>query len=100
MAVSVQSYYYESSSLLSVPAVIQAGRSSNLAFQVSGVVTSIQVNESIEVEKGDVLATLDPRTTKFKLMSPKHSLIKVNQNLRERRRFSKRILSHSLSMKP
>ncbi len=51
----------QANKLLSFPAVIQAGQSSNLAFQVGGIVTSIQVNESQEVQKGDVLATLDPK---------------------------------------
>lgn len=57
----------KNSSLLSFPAVIQAGRTSNLAFQVSGIVTSIKVNESMEVKKGDVLATLDPRNYQVKV---------------------------------
>ena len=51
----------KNSSMLSYPAVIQAGRSSNLAFQVSGKVTSISVSESQEVNKGDILAKLDAR---------------------------------------
>lgn len=45
--------------ILSFPAVIQAGRSSNLSFQVSGIVTDVRVTESQKVNKGDVLAVID-----------------------------------------
>ncbi|MBU2972064.1 efflux RND transporter periplasmic adaptor subunit [Pseudoalteromonas sp. C2R02] len=49
----------QNNALLSFPAVIQAGRSSNLAFQVSGIVTEIKVTESQEVNKGDILAVVE-----------------------------------------
>lgn len=47
--------------LLSYPAVIQAGQSSELAFQVGGVLKELNVTEAMKVAKGDVLAKLDQR---------------------------------------
>ncbi|QUM76530.1 efflux RND transporter periplasmic adaptor subunit [Moritella sp. 24] len=84
----------EHSRLLSFPAVIQAGRSSNLAFQVSGIVTSIQVNESMEVKKGDVLATLDPRDYQVKVDVAKAQFDKSESEFsRSKGLFKKNIIS-------
>jgi len=84
----------KSSNLLSFPAVIQAGRSSNLAFQVSGVVTSIKVNESMEVKKGDVLATLDPRDYQVQVAVAKAQFDKSESEFsRSQGLFKKNIIS-------
>lgn len=53
--------------LLNFPAVIQAQQSSELAFQVAGVISNMAVKEGVAVEKGQILAQLDPRDFKSKL---------------------------------
>lgn len=51
------------------PAIIEAATSSDLAFQVSGQITSIEVNPGDEVKKGDVIARLDQRDIRNQLRS-------------------------------
>lgn len=50
-----------STRLLSFPAVIQAEKSSELTFQVSGQVTSLRVLEAQAVKKGQIIATVEER---------------------------------------
>lgn len=52
---------------LTFPAVIQAQQSSELAFQVGGVIVDMAVTEGMAVEKGQLLAQLDPRDYVAKL---------------------------------
>lgn len=47
--------------LLRYPAVIDSAESTTLAFQVSGLLIDLPVNEASTVKHGDVLAKLDPR---------------------------------------
>jgi len=48
-------------SMMTFPAVIQAQQSSQLAFQVGGVIIDMTVTEGLAVEQGQVLAKLDSR---------------------------------------
>lgn len=51
----------ESRRTIRFPAVIRASRSTQLAFEVGGRITDIDIIESAEVEQGQVLAKLDQR---------------------------------------
>lgn len=53
--------------MLTFPAVIQAKQSSELAFQVGGVIIDMAVTEGLAVEKGQLLAQLDSRDYVAKL---------------------------------
>ena len=53
--------------LLNYPAVIEVSQSSQLAFQVSGKVEKLQVRDSDDVNKGDVIAQIDKRDYQSKL---------------------------------
>ncbi len=53
------------------PAVIDAVQSTNLTFEVSGLVEQVLVNESQDINKGDVIATLRQRDFKNNLDSAK-----------------------------
>jgi len=56
---------------ISYPAVISAEKSSNLSFQVSGLLQELAVNETQQIKQGDVIAKLDQRDYKNKLDSAK-----------------------------
>lgn len=84
----------QNSRLLSFPAVIQAGRSSNLAFQVGGVVSSVNIIESQMVNKGDVLASLDPKNHRVQLDVAQAQFDKSNSEyIRTETLFKKNIIS-------
>jgi len=51
------------------PAVVKAAQSSELAFQVPGLLQELPVNEAQRVEKGALLAKLDPRDLRSSLAS-------------------------------
>ncbi|WP_298440325.1 efflux RND transporter periplasmic adaptor subunit [uncultured Ferrimonas sp.] len=53
----------------SFPAVVAAAESANLAFQVSGLIQTITVDEGEEVKQGDLLAQLDDTDFKSNLVS-------------------------------
>ena len=57
----------KSENLLNYPAVIEAAESSSLAFEVSGELKELFVNELQLVEKGEMLARLDQRDYQAKL---------------------------------
>lgn len=57
----------QTSHFLNYPAVIEVSQSSQLAFQVSGKIDQLQVRDSDEVKKGDVLAQIDKRDYQSKL---------------------------------
>jgi len=52
---------------LEFPGVISASQSTDLGFEVSGQIIEFPVDEGQEVEKGDILARLDPRDYQDKL---------------------------------
>lgn len=84
----------QNSQLLSFPALIQAGETSQLAFQVSGVVASVNVTESMEVDKGDVLATLDASNYQTQLDVAKAEYTKSNSEYqRTKKLFEKGIVA-------
>lgn len=80
----------QNSSLLSFPAVIQAGETSQLAFQVNGVVASVNVMESMEVKKGDILATLDTRDYQTQLDAAKAEYTKSNSEYQRTKKLFKK----------
>ena len=61
----------ESQRTLSFPAVVGAATNSELSFQVGGLIQELSVRESQQVEKGDVIAKLNPRDFQNKVNSAK-----------------------------
>ena len=57
----------QTTDLISFPAIIQARQTSQLAFQVTGVIINLAVTEAMSVDEGDILAQLDPRDFQTKL---------------------------------
>jgi len=56
------------------PGVVQAALHADLAFEVNGKITAVNVNEGDEVEAGAVVASLDPRDYKSSLDAAKARL--------------------------
>ncbi|MBL3599291.1 MAG: efflux RND transporter periplasmic adaptor subunit [gamma proteobacterium endosymbiont of Lamellibrachia anaximandri] len=51
------------------PAVVDAARSANLSFRVTGIINEMPVKEGEKVKKGDVIAKLDQTDTQIELKS-------------------------------
>ncbi|CAM4193571.1 efflux RND transporter periplasmic adaptor subunit [Vibrio neonatus] len=60
------------------PAVAQAALRSHLSFQVSGEISELVVNEGDRVQKGDLLAQLDPRDFKIAVDNARASYAAIN----------------------
>lgn len=63
---------------LNYPAVVQSKQLSVLSFEVSGMLNELLVIEAQQVQKGDVLAKLDQRDIKAKLMSARAQFENAN----------------------
>jgi RND family efflux transporter MFP subunit len=78
------------------PAVIQAGRTTELAFQVSGLLAELPVNESQKVQQGQLIAKLDPRDFVSNVKSAKSQYDLANNEYQRAVRLSK---SHAIAQK-
>lgn len=67
--------------ILRFPGVVAAVDSSDLSFEVAGLVASVKVDIGNQVKKGDVLAVLDPESYKLEMKAINADLIKARDKV-------------------
>ncbi|MEH6582891.1 MAG: efflux RND transporter periplasmic adaptor subunit [Halioglobus sp.] len=73
-----QEEYQDKASFLGL---IQAGRKTDMAFELPGLIVSVRVNEGTEVQAGDVLATLDTASIRARRKATAAELLRVEAEL-------------------
>lgn len=79
------------------PGKVRAGKRVNLAFSVSGVIEYLKANEGVLINKGTVIARLDPRDYRYRLNSAKANYTQSKNELgRLRYLLDKKLISRAV----